>query len=362
MSVRKEEDKFGKKHIVCDRRWPDGTRFRRVMPNRTLAKRVDGRIAGAIAEGKWRQLKEELQRGSSLKGVTFSQFTDQYLDDYCKVHNRDWKRKRISLDLLKKKIGSLPLEEIGPKHILVFIRWRKENGISNATINRDLTNLKHMIVYATEVGAVDQNRIAKVKKLEEIREERPRPTDEQIDRLLSRMDLRIRPIIGFIRETGCRREEGLSVKHTQIRKQERIVVFSGNTKSGKPRFVPLTDEALQWIEEMPQLPGCPYVFWHPKSKTRWYNIRKVFNKARKQAELDWIQIKDLRRHYGIVLSENGAEMHVIQAMLGHSSVRVTEEHYAHFSPHYAARRAFQVLQGRKSGRIVGGIKKELKSA
>ncbi len=159
MSVRKQKDKFGKKHIVCDRRWPDGTRFRRVMPNRTLAKRVDDRIAGAIAEGKWRQLKEELQRGSSLKGVTFSQFTDQYLDDYCKVHNRDWKRKRISLDLLKKKIGSLPLEEIGPKHILVFIRWRKENGISNATINRDLTNLKHMIVYATEVGAVAQNRI-----------------------------------------------------------------------------------------------------------------------------------------------------------------------------------------------------------
>ena len=148
------------------------------------------------------------------------------------------------------------------------------------------------------------------------------------------------------------------MKHSQIRKQERIVVFSGNTKSGKPRFVPLTDEALQWIEEMPQLPGCPYVFWHPKSKTRWYNIRKVFNKARKEAELDWIFIKDLRRHYGITLSENGAEMHVVQVMLGHSSVKITEEHYAHFSPHYAARRAFQVLQGRKKG----GINRELKSA
>mgnify|MGYP001379971475 CR=1 FL=1 len=147
------------------------------------------------------------------------------------------------------------------------------------------------------------------------------------------------------------------MKHNQIRKQDRIVVFSGNTKSGKPRFVPLTDEALQWIEEMPQLPGCPYVFWHPKSQTRWVNIRKVFNKARKEAELD-IQIKDLRCHYGIVLSENGAEMHVIQAMLGHSSVTITEEHYAHFSPHYAARRAFQVLQGRKKG----GMRRELKSA
>jgi len=357
MSVRKQKDKFGKQHIVCDRRWPDGTRFRRVMPNRTLAKKVDDRIAGAIAEGKWRQLKEELQRGSDLKGVTFAQFTDQYLNDYCKVHNRSWKRKRTSLDFLKQKLGSIPLEDIGPKPFLAYLHWRKESGISNATINRDLTNLKHMMVYAAEIGAITQNRIAQVKKLEEIREERPRPTDEGIDHLLSCTDPRIRPIIGFIRETGCRLEEGLSVKHTQIRKQDRIVVFSGNTKSGKPRFVPLTDEAIQWIEEMPLLPGCPYVFWHPKSQTRWVNIRKVFNKARREAELD-IQIKDLRRHYGIVLSENGAEMHVIQAMLGHSSVTITEEHYAHFSPHYAARRAFQVLQGRKKG----GLNRELKSA
>jgi len=357
MSVRKQKDKFGKKHIVCDRRWPDGTRFRRVRPNRTLAKQVDARIAGAIAEGRWRQLKEELQRGSDLKGVTFAQFTDQYLDDYCKVHNRSWKRKRTSLDFLKQKLGSIPLEDIGPKHFLAYLHWRKESGISNATINRDLTNLKHMMVYAAEIGAITQNRIAQVKKLEEIREERPRPTDEGIDHLLACTDPRIRPIIGFIRETGCRLEEGLSLKHTQIRKQDRIVVFSGNTKSGKPRFVPLTDEAIQWIEEMPLLPGCPYVFWHPKSQTRWVNIRKVFNKARKEAELD-IQIKDLRRHYGIVLSENGAEMHVIQAMLGHSSVTITEEHYAHFSPHYAARRAFQVLQGRKKG----GLNRELKSA
>jgi len=87
----------------------------------------------------------------------------------------------------------------------------------------------------------------------------------------------------------------------------------------------------------------------------------VFNKARAKAGLD-ILIKDLRRHYGITLSENGAEMHVIQAMLGHSSVTVTQEHYAHFSPHYAARRAFQVLQGRKSGRQTGDSSKEAKSA
>ncbi len=83
---------------------------------------------------------------------------------------------------------------------------------------------------------------------------------------------------------------------------------------------------------MPLLPGCPYVFWHPKSQTRWHNVRKVFNKAREDANLDWLIIKDLRRHYGIVLSENGAEMHVIQAMLGIPQSQLPRN-TTHTSPH-----------------------------
>jgi hypothetical protein len=44
-------------------------------------------------------------------------------------------------------------------------------------------------------------------------------------------------------------------------------------------------------------------------------------------------------------------MHVIKAMLGHSSVTTTEKYYAHFSPNYAARRALQVLEGSKNKKI-----------
>ncbi len=42
-------------------------------------------------------------------------------------------------------------------------------------------------------------------------------------------------------------------------------------------------------------------------------------------------------------------MHVIQAMLGHSSVTTTEKYYAHFSPDFAAKRALTVLEGRGNG-------------
>lgn len=89
------------------------------------------------------------------------------------------------------------------------------------------------------------------------------------------------------------------------------------------------------------------MFYSPRTQKRWKCCRKPIDRAIAASGLDWFRIKDLRRSYGIALSENGAEMHVIQAMLGHSSVKTTEDYYAHFSPNYAARRALQVLEGRK---------------
>jgi integrase len=148
----------------------------------------------------------------------------------------------------------------------------------------------------------------------------------------------------------------MAVKHTQIRRKEKIVVFTDVTKSVKFRNVPLTEECLFWIDQMPELPGCPYVFYNPKTKRRWHCPRKPMDAAIKASGQEWLRVKDLRRHCGITLSESGAEMHVIQAMLGHSSVKTTEDYYAQFSPNYAARRALQVLEVRKEkdGRQKGG--------
>ncbi|MBI4454732.1 MAG: tyrosine-type recombinase/integrase [Acidobacteria bacterium] len=357
MSVREELDKLGRKQIICDRRWPDGTRFRRVMPNRKLAADLDARIHASVVEGTWHRLKGRLERGAP-KSEKLSEFADRYLDEYCKAQNRCWKRKMTSLKPLKKKLGHLPLAAIRPKHVYAYIRWRKEQNkdISNASINRDVTILKHMLKFAREVGAVRKTRVRSMKKLPELRRERPKAADEQVDGLLASLPEQLRPLFGFIRETGCRLEEGLSVKHHQIRRNERMVVFTDNTKSGKFRLVPLTEKCLEHIDSSPALPGCPYVFWNENTRTRYKDVHDSFHQARDEAGLPWFQIKDLRRHYGIVLSESGAEMHVIQAVLGHSSVATTEKYYAHFSPTFAARRALTVLEGR--GRKTGGTAHE----
>ena len=103
--------------------------------------------------------------------------------------------------------------------------------------------------------------------------------------------------------------------------------------------------------KVPQLPGCPYVFWNQKTATRYERINETFARGRKKAGMNHIQLKDFRRELGIVIAESGQPLHVAKTQLGHSSIRTTEEYYAKYSPEFAVNRAREVLETR--GRQVG---------
>jgi integrase len=160
---------------------------------------------------------------------------------------------------------------------------------------------------------------------------------------------RVIPLFTFLRETGCRREEGLSLKHHQIvlNSIPAVVVFSDNTKNGKDRQVPLTAKAIDAIKAMPK--GSKYVFYHPESLTRWDTAHKVWESAREAAGYPWLRIHDLRHAYGIKLAERGCAMHFISEVMGHHSIDYTRKQYARFSPESASRAVLQVLEGGKNG-------------
>ncbi|MDA2929099.1 tyrosine-type recombinase/integrase [Acidobacteria bacterium AH-259-O06] len=331
---------------VCDKRWPDGTRTTRVCANRTQAKQLLDRINASIADGSWREFKEKLKlrdRGA----VTLEEFSKTYIEGYAKVRNkkRAWQRKLTSLKALNSCMGKIELEAITPANLHNYMRWRKNQGVSDATINQDLATIKHLLRYAVEIGVIESNRTEKFKKLRVEQKQRPRFSDQEVQQVIDAVRPDCRPIFIFIRETGCRREEALSVQHWQIQEESGMVVFSDNTKSRKYWYVPLTESAIEAVNALPPIEGCPYVFYSLKSKHRWCDCRKPWEQAREKAGLPQIQVKDLRRHYAINLAENGADMHDIQQVLGHASVVTTEKYYAQFSPTYSAKKILKVLEG-----------------
>jgi len=165
LSVRIQKDKYGKKQVRVDQHWPDGTRFRRNFPNRRKAGEVEAKIRVAKTDGSWRELREQLARGAGARRLTLAEFADRYLEEYCKVHNRAWKRKRDSIKFLKVRVGKIELEAIDANHIAKYVKWRKEQGRSNGTINRDLAHLKHMMNYGVKLELIKDNKVKRVDML-----------------------------------------------------------------------------------------------------------------------------------------------------------------------------------------------------
>jgi integrase len=335
--------------IAASKCWPDRTKTIRVCKNRTQANDLQKLMDAAVVNGTWREYKEQLKLRNRNR-ITLSDFAGTYIKDYAKPRNKPKtvKRKETSLLVLKDFMGSKELESITASLVHKYVQKRKEAGKSNATVNRDVTTLKHLLTYAQDCGLIKKNLIEDFKLLKEDLNERPRFSNDQVDAVISELRADVKPLFIFIRETGCRREEALSLRHSQVQAESRMVVFNHDTKSRKYRYVPLTDAALEAVETLPKLDECPYVFYNLKTKERWFDGRKLWEQAREAAGVPELTIKDLRRLYAIKLAEAEAGMHDIQQVLGHASVSTTEKHYAQFSPSYSAARILRVLKGGKT--------------
>ena len=226
------------------------------------------------------------------------------------------------------------------------------------TINKDLNTIRHLLSYAMERGLIEDNPIEQFKNLKEDQKERPRFTDGQVQSVIDAAKPECTPLFLFIRETGCRREEALSLQHWQVQEESRQVVFSHNTKSRRFRYVPLTDAAVEAVKALPPLEGCPYVFYNSRTNNRWHDCRKPWEEAREKAGFSEMLVKDLRRHYAINLAEDETNMHDIQSVLGHASVTTTEQSYAQFHPEHASRRILKRFS--KVDRAENGNKMETK--
>jgi len=150
---------------------------------------------------------------------------------------------------------------------------------------------------------IKDNKVSKVDRLPEIVRCRPKFSDEQVDHFLACADPQFRPMFGFMRETGCQLSEAMTLKQTQVHRKEGRVIFTDTTKSGKFRVVPMTEECQRWIDAIPPLAECPWVFFNPRARTRWKCARKLIDGAIEKSGLEGFLVKDLRRHFGIALSE-----------------------------------------------------------
>jgi len=257
--------------------------------DKKLAQRIYDKIRCEVTEGKWFE---------RLPGAdkTFREMMEKYMAEHSEPKKASAERDRSSSTHLLPFFGGFLLGDITQRLINEYKTSRRVEEASPCTINRELALMKHAFnISLREWEWVNQNPVLKVAM-----EKEPPSRDrwlkyEEEEKLLAASSQWLQEIVIFALETGCRREEMLSLDRGSVDLLKKVAVVFGK-KTGDRRTIPLT--------------------------------QKAFKAALKKAKIEGFRFHDLRHSFASRLAQSGVDPYAIQRLLGHKTFTTTQR-YAH---------------------------------
>ena len=162
--------------------------------------------------------------------------------------------------------------------------------------------------------------------------------DDEATRLMNACPGDLRALVTAALLTGCRYQELARLRPADLDLKARVLTVA-IAKAGIPRHVVLTDEAARFFERQAAGKAADAILL-PRGNGEPWAKSEQFRPLRAACEAAAIRpaigFHILRHSHASRLARAGVPMAVIAAQLGHSSVKITEQHYAHLSPGYVA--------------------------
>jgi integrase len=135
---------------------------------------------------------------------------------------------------------------------------------------------------------------------------------------------RIRAMVLLLRYSGLRIADAVTLKRDRITHGK---LFLYTAKTGTPVNVPLPKLVLDAVDE---LEGCDRFFWNGSGKiTSAVGVwERTFKRLFKIAGIEKGHAHRFRDTFAVELLLSGASLEHVSILLGHSSVKITEKHYA----------------------------------
>lgn len=252
---------------------------------------------------------------------------------HVRLRKRSWRvDERIARQHLSPTFGARELADIQRHEVEDWLHGLSAGGLAPATCNRILAVFKTICSLAELRGALPagQSPCTGVSPFK-IHTQRERYlTQGEARRLMRELEKSERPESAAIRLlllTGARKSEILKARWEHIRLDLRLLIVP-LSKSGKPRHIPLSDEAIMLIRAIPRQPGNPWLFPGHAPGKPLSDVYVFWNKLRRGLELADVRIHDLRHTFASFLVNAGHSLYEVQKLLGHSDPRTTMR-YAH---------------------------------
>lgn len=225
------------------------------------------------------------------------------------------------------------------EHLLKFLSYRLTQGIKARSSARMLSTIRRFYRYSIREGRLSIN---PSDQIESPKLGRPLPeslNEREVEDLLNMPDitkaqgLRDRAMLELLYACGLRVTELVSLSLVQLNLRHGIVRVFG--KGNKERLVPLGEEAVEWLESymregrpdlLKKRGPCDAVFVTNRGEamTRqafWYLIKRH---ARSAGIHKHLSPHTLRHAFATHLLNHGADLRVVQMLLGHSDLSTTQ--------------------------------------
>lgn len=330
--------RFMKGHWFVDLRW-ERERIRRRSPVDTKRGALDfeRRLRQQLLDGTF-EIDKEVEPTQEIP--TFAAFAVEFLSTYARANNKpsEIHSKETMLRVhLTPAFGKLKLTEVDMRSIERYKAKKLDSGLSPKSVNNTLTCLRRMLVLAMEWGLLKE--LPRVKWLKAPKPEFDFLDFEEAERLLKHADEEWRPMLVVALKTGLRLGELLALRWEDVdliagRLMVRRAVargIIGTPKSGKPREVPLSGDAVKALKACSHLKG-ELIFGGEGGEMLTKNGTKhPLWRACKRAGLRLVGWHCLRHTFASHLAMRGVPLISVQQMLGHSTIEMTMR-YAHLAP------------------------------
>jgi len=232
------------------------------------------------------------------------------------------------------------LEAAGREQLLSYMNSRREAGLKPRSAARLLSTLRRFYRYLLRQALIARDPTLHI-DMPQLPKTLPATLSEaQVEALLTApqvddpLGLRDRAMLELLYATGLRVSELVSLQLAWVNPRQGVVRVTG--KGNKERLVPLGEEALDWLdryllESRPVMAAAgagsdPRVFLSQRGTgmTRqafWYRIKHYAQVAGVAGNPS---PHTLRHAFATHLVDHGADLRVVQMLLGHSDLSTTQ--------------------------------------
>lgn len=300
--------------------------------------RIRKEKAGTVATAKtlltMRQHEAQIERKLpqvKRRGILFSEIAEdalEYSRSFKASHRDDTSRMGMLLPFLKDR----PAESVTPQELQRLLMKQTRTA---ATFNRYRALLSLTYKLAMRNGKATSNPARSVPQRRE-KNERIRWITAEEEAALRTYILSKWPqhwnAVELALHTGMRMTEQFTLKWSQVDFDKRVLTLP-ETKNGRPRYIPLNDQAVAALTACHALKNeQPWVFLNRYGE-RLESPRVWFEKALEGCKLSGITWHTLRHTFASRLAMAGVELRTLQELLGHKTVVMTLR-YTHLSPQH----------------------------